>query len=132
MVLSITKEEDVKILVKQDIDPTDLSNAITLADKQLVSLLGIPLDDVQTNDAVYGALESIGATYAAWQILIGWDKDEYLDKAKLMWQNYLTQLDNFRKMPLPNSLANTNIVMAESDYMIPSLNPDIPHFLSDY
>lgn len=132
MVVSITKEEDVKILVKQDIDPTDLSNAIILSDKQLVSLLGVPLNDVQTDDAVYGALEAIGAAYAAWQILIGWDRDEYLPKAIEMWKNYLTLVDNFRKMPLPNTLANTSTVIAESDYTISSLNPYVPHFMSSY
>jgi len=132
MVTSITKEEDVKILVKQDIDPTDLDNAIILADKQLISLLGIPLENVSTSDAIYGALEAIGAANAAWQILIGWDKDEYLEKAKQMWQNYLTQLENFRKMPLPDSLANTNTAIAESEYTTTALNPNIPHFMSSY
>jgi len=132
MVTSITKAEDVSILVKQDIDTTDLSNALTLSDKQLVSLLGVPLENVQTDDAIYGVLEAIGATFAAYCIFIGWDKEEYLDKAKLMLQNYQILVDNFRKMPLPNTLSNSNNIIVSSDPFISALNPNIPHYLSSY
>jgi hypothetical protein len=132
MVNSITKSEDVKILVKQDIDPTDLNNALILSDKQLVSLLGVSLTNVQIDDAIYGALEAIGATFAAYCIFMGWDKEEYLDKAKLMLQNYQILVDNFRKMPLPNTLSNSNNIIVASEPFISTLNPDIPHYLSGY
>lgn len=130
--MTITSTNDVKLLVKQDIDSTDLTNAIALADKQIVALTGLPISEISTSLPTYGALQAIAASYAAWCILIGWDKSEYLDKAKEMMQNYLTSVENYRKMPLPKELENPYITISESSYTIPALNPDIPHYKSSY
>jgi len=132
MVNSIAKAEDVQILVKQDIDPTDLENALILSDKQIQTIIGVSIDNIQTTDSIYGALEAIGATFAAWLIFTGWDKEEYLDKAKLMLQTYQTLVDNFRKMPIPSTLTNPNTVIVSSEPFISALNPNIPYYKSNY
>ena len=132
MVSTITNPDDVKILVKQDIDPTDLTNACNLADKQIVALTGLPIDQILDTYPAYGALEAISAVYAAWCILIGWDKSEYLDKSKEMMSNYLTMVKNFKEMPLPKELENPDLHISSSSYTIPALNPDISHYMSDY
>ena len=130
--MTITNPDDVKLLVKQDIDATDLLNACSLADKQIIAITGLPLDQILTSYPAYGALEAIGATYAAWCILIGWDKTEYLEKSKEMMNNYLTSVENFKKMPLPKELENPDLNISASSYTIPALNPDLPHFMSSY
>ena len=86
--------------------------------------------DWSTNDYVYGILKEIGATYAAWSLLIGWDKEEYFEKAKEMLRAFETLVTRFKEIPLPEDKVNVEIDVAESEYSIPALNPDIPHFMS--
>ena len=130
--MGITNPDDVKILVTQDIDPNDLTLATTLSDKQLVAITGLPISEIDENQPAYGALESIGAIYAAWIILSGWDKEAYFDKAKMMWDNYITAVKNFKEMPIPKELENPAVIITESEYTIPALNPNISHYMSSY
>ena len=130
--MAITNATDIKTLVKSDIDTAELANAAVLADKQIVALTGRPIGDWDPSYPAYGALESIGAVYAAWLILSGWDKDMYLDKAKMMWQNYVTQVESFKKLPIPEDLTNPDVDIVESNYTIHALNPDVTNFLSYY
>lgn len=132
---TITDENDIKRIVR-GINTTDLANAVTNGDKKIMSVTGRPLSTWSENDPVYGQLQNIGSLYGAWSILIGWNKDEYLDKAKEVWKAFLHELEQFRGMPLPESTtssgAGSGIEISESDYGIHALNPAVPNYLSDY
>lgn len=130
--MTITNPTDVKTLVKSDIDPDELANACVLGDKQIVAITGRKIDDWNPDHAVYGALESIGATYAAWFILAGWDESMYGKKTDRMWQSYVKTIEEFKTLPIPEDLTNPDVDIVESDYGIHQLNPDVPNFYSYY
>ena len=125
---TLTDPESVKIKVKQAINPTDLTNAVNAADNIITSLTNVT--NWTSDDYVFGLLQEIGACYAAWQILIGWDKEEYLDKSKEMKEQFETLLKKFSELPLPEDKTNQDIDIVASDYTIHQLNPDIPVFIS--
>ena len=82
--MTLTDSDDVKFLVHYNVNTEDLARAVANADSLIYSMTNI--NDWVSNDSVFGILKQIGATYAAWQILIGYNKDEYLDKADRMRQ----------------------------------------------
>lgn len=124
---AITEAAKVKILCNYDVPTEKLTQVCGDADKMIKSLTNI---DWSTNDYVYGILKEIGATYAAWSLLIGWDKEEYFEKAKEMLRAFETLVTRFKEIPLPEDKVNVEIDVAESEYSIPALNPDVPHFMS--
>lgn len=130
--MAITDENDVKVLVKQTIKPEDLAAAIAAADKKIVAMTGRKIEEWSPSDSAYGQLQSVGAAYAAWTILMGWNAETYLDKAREMRKAFENELNEFRKIALPENKTNPDIVFAESDYSHYKLNPDGRPFLSSY
>lgn len=127
--MTITDRDKVEILCNYAIDETKLTKVCSDADDYIKSLTNI---DWSSNDYVYGILKEIGACYAAWCFLVGWNKDEYFEKAKEMREMLDRLLERFEKIPLPEDKTNPDIDIAENEYTITALNPDIPHFLSTY
>lgn len=129
----ITAEADVRRLVGRPIDVSQaqmLADAITAGDREIKGLTG--RDDWANTDSVFGTLQNIGAVYAAYTILIGWDKEEYLEKAKELWKSYVDAVASFRLIPLPEDKTDPNVDMAFSESLNPYVNPNNPHFMSQY
>jgi hypothetical protein len=129
--MTLTNPVDVQILVKSGIDPNDLTEACALADKQIIALTGFAIEEIDPSFKSYGALQGIGAEYAAWVILSGWD-DMYFKKAEMMWNAYQESVKNFKEMPIPKELEDPAITITESEYTIPALNPNLSHYMSTY
>jgi len=132
MDMTLTDENDIKRLVKQAINPTDLANAIIAGDRKIVALTNREIDEWSPSDNAYGQLQIVGATFAAWTILMGWDPKMYLEKAKEMWKAYMFEIEEFHKIHLPESKTDPDIVVAESEYSIYQMNPDYRPFMSSY
>jgi hypothetical protein len=130
--MTITSEDDIKRLVKQNITPTDLTSAVAAGDKEIVALTNRDVEEWSETDNAYGRLQQIGALYGSWSILISWDPAMYLEKAREMWKAYLYSVEQFRTMHLPEDRTNPDIVISESEYTTYKLNPDYEPFLSSY
>jgi hypothetical protein len=130
--MTITNPDEVKILVKQTINTTELANAVEAGDKRINSLTNREIDEWSPSDNAYGQLQAIGNTYAAWLILMGWDPKMYLDKAKEMRKAYEFELLEFRKLALPEDKSDPDVDIVESDYTHYKLNPNNSPFLSEY
>lgn len=126
---TITDPDKVKILVNYDVDPTKLTRVCADSDDMIKSLTNI---DWSTDDYVFGILKEIGNVYAAWSLLIGWENTEYLEKAKEMKIQFDGLVEKFQKIPLPENKTNPDIDVAESEYTIHALNPDVPHWMDTY
>lgn len=129
--MTITNSEDIKRLVKQQITPADLASAVEAGDKEIVALTNRDIEEWDPSDNAFGKLQQIGALYGSWTILISWDV-AYLEKSKELWRAFTYMVDQFRTMHLPEDLTDPNIAIAESEYTISQLNPDVPPFLSSY
>jgi hypothetical protein len=129
--MSITSEEDIRRLVKQNITPNDLASAIAAGDKEIVALTNRDIEEWDPSDNAFGKLQQIGALYGAWTVLIGWDV-AYLEKSKELWRVFLYMVDQFKTMTLPEEKGNPAFAIAESEYTTSQLNPDVPPFLSSY
>lgn len=130
--MTLTDENDIKRFVKQAINPTDLTNAVIVGDKEIVALTNRDINEWSETDNAYGRLQEIGALYGSWTILIGWDPKMYLDKAKELWKAYMYAVEQFKAMHLPEDKMDPDIVVAESEYTIYQLNPDYKPFMSSY
>lgn len=127
-------QQEIQRLVKVTIQPTDLTNAVAAGNNAIQGVTGLDNAVWDDDDPHFGPLTNIGATWGAFTVLFGWDKDMYLEKAKLMLDAYNQAVKIYKDMPLPDELSNPlqedQIVVSE--YGIHALNEDIPHFLSDY
>jgi hypothetical protein len=129
---TITDENDIKRLVKQTIAPADLASAVEAGDRKIVALTNRDIDEWNPTDNAYGQLQQVGATYGAWTVLMGWNKEMYLDKAKEMWKAYIFEIEQFKSMRLPDNLSDPNFDIAESVYTHYKLNADYVPFMSSY
>jgi len=130
--LPITDEDDIKRLVKQTITPADLASAVEAGDKKIVAITNRDIEEWNPTDNAYGQLQQVGATYAAWTVLMGWPKEMYLDKAREMWKAYMFEVEQFKSMRLPDDKTDPNFDIAESVYTTYKLNADFTPFLSGY
>jgi len=130
--MPITDENDIKRLVKQTIDPADLTSAVEAGDRKIVALTNRDINELTPDDNAYGQLQQVGATYGAWTVLMGWNKEMYLDKAKEMWKAYMFEIEQFKSMRLPDDKSDPNFEIAESIYTHYKLNPDYTPFMSGY
>lgn len=123
-------DEIIRIINNPDVDPAKLARAVTAGDSKIFALTN--RNDWNAGDLVFGELRNIGALYGAWTILVSYDSEEYLNKAKEVREALDNAISDFRKIPLGDDKTDPNFVVAESDYTTPKLNPDIPNFLSEY
>ena len=132
--MAFTVEHEIQRLVRDPILPADLADAVLAGNNQIQSVSGFELSAWSEGDIHYGPLVTIGALWGAYTILMGWDKDQYLDKAKQLLSSYETAVKHFKELPVSDNQVSSqledNIVVSE--YGIHALNEDIPHYLSDY
>jgi len=130
--MTITNPADIQRLVKQSINSVDLASAVEAGDKEIVALTNRDIYEWNEADNAYGRLQEIGALFGAWQILIGWDANSYLDKSKEMYKAYINAVQQFKEMRLPEDKTDPNFDIAESVYTHYKLNPDFVPFMSGY
>ncbi len=127
----ITNANSVRRMVNSDqLTETVLAEAITAGDNQVKSITGV--EDWEPTDPAYGLLSEIGAAYAAWSILIGWDPNRYLERAKEVFKTYQQNVSDFRKLPLPETKTESEFEVEINDSPNPYVNDEVPHFLSKY
>lgn len=130
--ITMTIETRIQQLVTKEVDSTKLTAAAVAGDSKIYALTG--RNDWAPSEYVYGALSEVGATYGAYTILISWDKEEYLDKAKLMLEAYNQAVRDFKELPLPDESSNPEFGddVATTEYWNPYLNENMPYFMSKY
>lgn len=130
--VTMTLETRIQELVTKEVDPVKLTNAAIAGDSKIYALTG--RNNWTVDEYVYGSLAEIGAIYGAYTILISWDKEEYLDKAKLMLEAYQQAVKDFKELPLSDESSNPEFGddVATTEYMNPYLNENMPYFLSKY
>lgn len=129
-VIPITDINEVKFYTGPLVDDATLIRAAAMADKQLYAIVN--REDIPTDSTIFGMLQSIGAAYAAWMIVSGWDQSMYGEKAKNLLTVYQTLLTEFHEIPLPDEEADPIMPIVASDYTIHALNDEVDPFLSWY
>lgn len=129
--MAITSGDEIKRLINNpSVDTGKLAAAVVAGDNKIYALTN--RKDWNAGDVVYGELQNIGALYGAWTILVSYDSEEYLNKAKEIREAYETAVADFRQIPLSEEKADPYFAIASSDYTTPKLNPNVTNFLSDY
>jgi len=133
--VTMTLESEIQRLVTKTVDAEKLTDAAIAGDAEIYALTG--KNDWGVDDYVFGKLQNIGATYGAYTILISWDKEEYLEKAKLMFESFKQMVTDFKTLPLPEEDVNPNFTddvegPATTEYWNPYLNDQMPYYVSKY
>lgn len=129
--VTITDESEIQRLVTKTVEASKLTKAAEAGDRAISIVTG--RTDWIAENVGYDAARNVGALYGAYTILISWDKNEYLDKAKLMFESYQQAVKDFKEMPLPDvEQSPLQLDVATSEYENPYLNPDKPFFMSQY
>lgn len=130
--VTMTEESRIQTLVTKQVDAPKLTAAAEAGDAKIYALTG--RNNWTVDEYVYGALQEVGATYGAYTILVSWDKEEYLDKAKLMLEAYNQAVKDFKELPLSDESSNPEFGddVATTEYWNPYLNDKMPYFMSKY